>query len=71
MDERVGVDELERARGRQRQRAAVLDVGAVRQRDRFGGGERQRRAQPLAAGEQAVAASPRGRAGGQAGAAGR
>ena len=56
--ERVGVDQLDRARGRQRQRARVGAVVGGRgrgARDGVGGGERQDRAQALAAGEQAVA----------------
>ena len=55
VDQRVGVNELERAGRRQRQRARALGIRAVGCADRFGRGERQHRPQPLAAGEQAVA----------------
>ena len=55
VDQRVGVNELERAGGRQRQRAPLRRRLRRWPRDRFGGREREQRPQPLAAGEEAVA----------------
>ena len=69
VDERIGVNHLERAGRRQRQRVRGL-VGVLAELlgDRFGGGERQHRTQPLAAGEQAVAHRLGDVGGGRAGA---
>ena len=64
VDERVGVDELERARGGQRAAPRLGGAGAVRRADGVGRGERQDRAQALAAGEARCSASPRATIGG-------
>ena len=55
VDQRVGVNHLDRARGRHGEIACRGFGGATRLRDAFGAGNHQQRPQPLAAAKQAVA----------------
>ena len=55
VDERIGVDQFQRARGGKREGVRVREAFAAAFRDRLRGREDEHRPQPLAAGEEAVA----------------